>query len=53
MADEILNGIKSVFKHDYDLLLSPNEIYERMRSKGFFKSMEYKKAIVEIRIRLQ
>jgi len=53
MTDEILTGIKSVFRHDYDLLLSPQEIYESMKLKGFFDSIEYKKAMVEISIRLR
>jgi len=52
MTDEILNEIKSVFNRDYDLLLSPQEIYNRMKHKGFFKAVEYKKAIVDIRVHL-
>ena len=53
MTDEIFDGIRSVFNHDYDLFLLPQDIYSRMKRKGFFKNVEYKKAMVDIQISLR
>jgi hypothetical protein len=39
MTDEIFNGIRSVFNHDYDQFLLPQDIYDRMKRKGFFKKL--------------
>ena len=52
MEKEIFDGLIDVFNHDYDLFLSLQDITRRMKSKGFYKNIEFNKAMLDIQIRL-
>jgi hypothetical protein len=48
MEEEIFDGLIDVFNHDYDLFLSLEDITRRMKSKGFYKNIEFNKAMLDI-----